>query len=816
MKKTIPIILGVIWLLVVSLMAFSDGADWSYEESLNLCQDGIQAGNSFYIMDNREKESVVYHIDREYRVQDIFLSSNYKEGITIKGLSFLEDLYVLLEEQKGAYRIIRLDETMYPVEESGILIPEESGELSFFDVKADGFYLTVTAKDGKRAVTYFLEGDEAMRDLLSVKEENARAETLEQGAGKEEESVFLRMVRLTEAPEGRRIVEAAFINGEYITRLDNGVGKEHFLLSEEILDAYYGRELSLKQTMGFQKEQLIFYLQLLLAGYAVLIFATIVLRNRNHTVYTIVIVELILLVVTVSGMSLTYHVAQDTVLSENEKFGTYYLQELKRQIGAGYKAFIGEDAFHDEDTYYNMWEQMESFLEEEGPARMFHSLALVRLEDGRIMVGSTGKNMEQAAYQYGTPVISILDLIKEGYEKSSARVWLEGKSHLVIAVADKDGLNANYCYLGLLKTETSVGNQKANEYFLYGGMVFLIGSMLSTGLILIQESDLRKLGKSMLRVSTGDYDIKKEKSHGKDIDTMWNSLLDINKRISRINHSKFRLYESCYRFAPKNIEKILGKESITEVKSGDMVELCGTLAMVNISKAFHLNIPTMVQVNQYVELIEKHKDKLDGFFLTGSDNLKNMKILFSKECNGSGEFGVNFMREFQQLEAYDSFHAGIFLHYDQYIYSVAGSESQCFSFLFYKKMERLERLGHWFQTLGIKMVITETVKAREGINSGIRFIGYIQSEEERINLYEVLDACQEEERKRKAAFVGKFEKALDLFYQYDFYLARSSFSEIIRENPQDEIAKWYLFTCQKYLNQSYHGEINFELREKVE
>ena len=47
----------------------------------------------------------------------------------------------------------------------------------------------------------------------------------------------------------------------------------------------------------------------------------------------------------------------------------------------------------------------------------------------------------------------------------------------------------------------------------------------------------------------------------------------------------------------------------------------------------------------------------------------------------------------------------------------------------------------------------------------------------------------------------KFQKALQLFYQHDFYLARSTFSDVLKENPEDAMAKWYLFTCERYLNQ---------------
>ena len=49
----------------------------------------------------------------------------------------------------------------------------------------------------------------------------------------------------------------------------------------------------------------------------------------------------------------------------------------------------------------------------------------------------------------------------------------------------------------------------------------------------------------------GDDTIQKEKAYGKDIGIMWNSLLDIKKRISRINHTHtlYHNHNKCQEFA---------------------------------------------------------------------------------------------------------------------------------------------------------------------------------------------------------------------------------------------------------------------------
>ena len=135
---------------------------------------------------------------------------------------------------------------------------------------------------------------------------------------------------------------------------------------------------------------------------------------------------------------------------------------------------------------------------------------------------------------------------------------------------------------------------------------------------------------------------------------------------------------------------------------------------------------------------------------------------------------------------------------------MAGTKKHSLPYLLSREMEELERYAGWFRSLNLPLVITESVKDREHLESPLRYLGYlwIARTNERIRLYEVLDACPLREGKRKAQTDPKFQKGIELFYQHDFYLARNAFNEVLRENPEDAMATWYLFTCERYLNET--------------
>ena len=70
-----------------------------------------------------------------------------------------------------------------------------------------------------------------------------------------------------------------------------------------------------------------------------------------------------------------------------------------------------------------------------------------------------------------------------------------------------------------------------------------------------------------------------------------------------------------------------------------------------------------------------------------------------------------------------------------------------------------------------------------------------------IALYEVLDACDEKQRSEKLATLDRFNKALKLYHDKDFYLARNMFSEILKETPTDKLVRWYVFESETYLHE---------------
>ncbi len=792
MKKRIPYIVAFAWMMAVAVLAFADGLAWSRERTRSAYLDGCAEGDRIYLVENMERDGILYVMDSDGTVKEVSLASAVEKGSFFAKIDYEDALYGLMvkkadsEDTAMRYRIVQFDARGQATVKTPEFTLQQEGVLTGFHAEPKGFYLTAVLENQASAASYFVEKKEL---------------------GSEETPLIKKPVRMGYSPSGRILVEARYENGDFLFHLDDGSGAEAFQEGEKLQGAFWYRSLSFGQIMRVRRDRMLLYGALLIGGYGVLWLFLSVLRNRSHTVYAIAVVELALLVITLAGAVQVPRIQEKAREAEAERFGRYYVRALAEEMGDPARFHPEEKGFYEGADYQALQEQLSRFVRHDDLSRLFVDICLVRSSDHRILVSVSGRNGQifEEVYGVGTGKL-IQDLADKGRE-GSMLIGIGGESHPGIATAASEALYPEYVLTGITRREDAAGNAVKSRIspLLYSACVFLAGSVISIWLLLLQGRELKRLARAMQMLAGGETQIRKETVRGKDVDFMWNSLMEIRKTISRINYTKYQIFESCYRFAPKNIEKILGRDSITEVNSGDRVLLHGTMAVVSIAGGQDRENGLAEEISSFVSLIEEHQERSGGFFVSGHCGLDMMKVLFLEESRDTAAFGVSLMQDFarQDTSCPGSRKAGILLHYSQYTYGIAGTGKHSLPYLLSGEMEELERYAGWFRSLNLPLVITETVKNRENLESPVRYLGYllISDVNERIRLYEVLDACPLREGKLKAQTDPKFQKGIELFYQHDFYLARNTFNEVLRENPEDSMATWYLFTCEKYLNE---------------
>ncbi len=269
------------------------------------------------------------------------------------------------------------------------------------------------------------------------------------------------------------------------------------------------------------------------------------------------------------------------------------------------------------------------------------------------------------------------------------------------------------------------------------------------------------------------------------------------------------MLQGYYRFAPKQIEKILDKSSILEVEPNDRIHLTGTLAFVSFPDNNHMSeTEYLYQMNlKYAQLGGKQKE-YGGILLSDNSDLTTLQFLFQEETKKALSFGIEVIMSCEEKQKETPF---TLLHRTSFVYGVAGDDEQAFTYVLSKEMKLLEKYVESFRAVGIRMVVTDAVYEMIEKETTARYIGFLEAGGCTFKLYEILDACPAKERTRRLDTKEKFQKAINLFYQGDYYLGRNLFTEVLKESPQDEVAKRYLFLCEQRLNTDYGKQCSFAL-----
>ncbi len=410
-------------------------------------------------------------------------------------------------------------------------------------------------------------------------------------------------------------------------------------------------------------------------------------------------------------------------------------------------------------------------------------------------------------------------LITKAITNQGCAVTKLSDGNFLLAVTDNTRVSPSYALLVKIASKPLSDSLESlkMQYAILSLFFLAAGMALASVVVMLQEREIKSYIRLVSQVAEGKKNWNSFKVENRsflrestEMHTLQSAIRQIASNIDWMNYSKYKMLQAYYRFAPKQIEKILHRDTIMEVGPLDRVTTEATLAFVSFSEDETLTEKEYLRqmVENYSNLGEVRKEQ-DGIIIAGSSDLSTVKLMFNKETKKAVDFGARLvMKESQDDVAGDAF---ILLHRTSFVYGVAGDEEQAFTYVHSNEMKVLDRYINDLKNMGVRMVVTDYVHEVVGDEVATRYIGYIESGEYTFKLYEVLDAYSISERRRRVELMPKFKKALELFYQSDFYLARNTFSEILKICPTDEVAKWYLFICENCLNNQDVNQQSFAI-----
>ncbi len=552
-----------------------------------------------------------------------------------------------------------------------------------------------------------------------------------------------------------------------------------------------------------------------------LLFIALV-ASRSQALQRFAVMELLLLCVIAGGAAWGYGKASAFSETQYLRLFGVYLQQASSYMGYLEELELDEDA--QEVEKQNLEEMLSSILPVatvgDTSYAYLNAAILERDVDTYQAVLHVGEDeafpeewLEEAAVLAG-------NAISQQSASYGAYTGMDGERIGLLALADPQKIAPDKVLLveiSLAPMEQEM-RSLAGDYVYAGSAIGLIGTLLLATVIVLQGAELRRMVKVMNRVGEGKEEWDQEASslqkrryriYSNEMRSLWNSLGQIVQGVARINYMKYRTLQAYYRFAPKRIEELLNKHSILDVEAKDSTHASGVLAVVSLpGEGKTQEKEYIARMNdRYLALCGAQKE-YGGIFLAGSRDLTMLELMFTEQTQKALYFGIEAAVSCMEEAAEEE---GIFilLHKTRFVYGVAGDEEQASAFVLSDEMKLLEKYTDRMRSAGIRMAGTDAVYEVVEKDAACRYIGFIEEGDYSFKLYEVLDAYPARERRRRIEANGKFQEGLSLFYRDDFYLARSAFTEVLKECPTDEVAKWYLFTCERCLDSEGPDRISY-------
>lgn len=799
----------ILSMLISLLLLFTYTATLRHVPEYTEFTNAVNTTAGVYYSENWNKLGRVYNITPTGEVLSMMSSADVSEK-TVDNLDVWGGLvYILMSSPAAdvdgpftAYRIIEADPDLRVLRTSNKLRIADNETPTGFNVDDGKCYISALKKDGTLVDVYSVEIVDLNELKWSDTLKNTENQLLPVTGGESALPVVdqLEPMLSRESPGYRYYVDAIYDGAELYLRTDHDAPTGPFAIDGNIKGAVDNISFTLLQRLSLYRNYVVFWFGCTLIWY-ILFFSFIrAIRRRNRFVYVMIVMEGVFMAVLGSSFGFVRYHYSTAAMKEYARFGVYSMQNELGLLGDLDNVDFDAPDFYSTPAYRTIQNSLSGFLRRGSNPGAFRDIVVVRLSDSMVMCGVSGRNLENSSLIYGSGTLLITDYLKARYKPYSYRmVNVNGTSYLACGVTDGTS-STGYALLALMQSVDPDSGIWGDIWSLAGVFMisFIIGSLLIFFAMWAQSEDIRRFEREIHAVALGKTEVEVPELAALDMQSMWVSLSEVAKRINEINFDKYKIFEAYYRFAPKNIEAIMGKDSIYDVKNGDYVRSMGSLLLI-ATENNGMDSRRDQSISRIISYIDRYSEAGEGILVSQDSSLSIMQFLFLEQ---SGNIIPQVVQLLHALRADQS--AGpvtLLLYFDDFVYGVEGINEHSLIYLTGENSREMEDYVNFFKSLKVSMVITENIKERDEAGE-TRYIGYIKlsGNDRNVGLYEVLDACPARERQIKLINKERFESALRLFYDREFYQARNRFSDILKELPGDEITKWYLFECEKYLN----------------
>jgi class 3 adenylate cyclase len=272
------------------------------------------------------------------------------------------------------------------------------------------------------------------------------------------------------------------------------------------------------------------------------------------------------------------------------------------------------------------------------------------------------------------------------------------------------------------------------------------------------------------------------------------------------------IHEVTKKFVPNEFISLLGKESLTDLKLGDLAEKIVTVLFTDIRDFTTLSEKMTPQENflfvssfneRLGPIIRSHQgfinqylgDSIMAIFPRHPEDALNAAIAMQKAV-----YDLNLQRQSEGLPAIK---AGIGMHTGPLIMGITGDEHRLDAATISDTVNtaaRIESLTKYYRSP--LLLSGETLRQIHDQNNYIlRQLGKVQlkGKNNQLSIIECINGYSEEDIQKKMKTFDNFKKAMQYYKEKQFENALEEFQAVLENDPDDKTANFFMENTLKYL-----------------
>ena len=377
----------------------------------------------------------------------------------------------------------------------------------------------------------------------------------------------------------------------------------------------------------------------------------------------------------------------------------------------------------------------------------------------------------------------------------------------LVCITPIGGLSGQTVYL--METGLYTANIRQYEQSYIGDFAIICGAFMIILLVVLGIlfyrilSPVGEMKQRMQQFAEGDHSIRLVTASEDEITgiaRVFNKMADdMDVQI----HNLEKMGATYYRFIPISIISLLGQDNLAELTTQSQIE--GDYAILHVS----LKLPPDVSLEEmermtgsFFNTVHYFARQNDAVPIADHADLRSMHLICKQGVDSAVVTALTILARTDADNATcaprEKLKISFVLHYGRLHFGICGNEERYISVLLSPEFDRILARKDFLEQFGSRLLLTEEAYERMSQSDvyANRYVGRLRMEETSTGIYDIYDDRSAEQIRTWKSTQHAFEKAMELFEKKFYYEAKNLYAMVLRENPEDMAARYYIFCCE--------------------